>query len=217
VELSDKVHKKMLGFLKMMQFCSMFQRMFKKGIQYVLNGLLISFPIIMTGYVIYKMFTWLDALLPFEHRYPGMGILMLLLFLAVLGYLGSKLINDTLKFWFNKLLDRIPLIKTIYKSITDLLGAFVGQKKAFNQPVLVKLSDQNDLEAIGFITDEDLQELGNIKEKVGVYFPMSYSFSGHLLIVPVKNIKPIDKSAVDVMKYIVSGGVVDIEHNNDQK
>jgi uncharacterized membrane protein len=201
----------------MMQFCGMLQRLFKRLIQYVLNGLLISLPIIMTGYVIYKMFTWLDSILPIEHRYPGMGILMLLLVLAVLGYLGAKFINDTIKFWFNKLLDRIPLIKTIYKSITDLLGAFVGQKKAFNQPVLVKLSDANDLEAIGFITDEDLQELGSIKEKVGVYFPMSYSFSGHLLIVPVKNVKPIDKNAVDVMKYIVSGGVVDIDHNNEQK
>ncbi len=201
----------------MMQFCGMLQRLFKRWIQYVLNGLLISLPIIMTGYVIYKMFTWLDSILPIEHRYPGMGILMLLLVLAVLGYLGAKFINDTIKFWFNKFLDRIPLIKTIYKSITDLLGAFVGQKKAFNQPVLVKLSDANDLEAIGFITDEDLQELGNIQEKVGVYFPMSYSFSGHLLIVPVKNVKPIDKNAVDVMKYIVSGGVVDIDHNNEQK
>lgn len=201
----------------MMQFCGMLQRLFKRLIQYVLNGLLISLPIIMTGYVIYKMFTWLDSILPIEHRYPGMGILMLLLVLAVLGYLGAKFINDTIKFWFNKFLDRIPLIKTIYKSITDLLGAFVGQKKAFNQPVLVKLSGANDLEAIGFITDEDLQELGSIKEKVGVYFPMSYSFSGHLLIVPVKNVKPIDKNAVDVMKYIVSGGVVDIEHNNEQK
>lgn len=195
----------------------MLQRIARKLIQYVLNGLLISLPIIITAYVIFKMFTWLDSLLPIEHRYPGMGILMLVAVLALLGYLGAKFINDTIKFWLEKMLDRIPLIKTIYKSITDLLGAFVGQKKAFNQPVLVKLSDQNDLEAIGFITDEDLQELGNIKEKVGVYFPMSYSFSGHLLIVPVKNIKPIDKSAVDVMKYIVSGGVVDIEHSNDQK
>jgi uncharacterized membrane protein len=200
-----------------MQFCGMLQRIARKLIQYVLNGLLISLPIIITAYVIFKMFTWLDSLLPIEHRYPGMGILMLVAVLALLGYLGAKFINDTIKFWLEKMLDRIPLIKTIYKSITDLLGAFVGQKKAFNQPVLVKLSDQNDLEAIGFITDEDLQELGNIKEKVGVYFPMSYSFSGHLLIVPVKNIKPIDKSAVDVMKYIVSGGVVDIEHSNDQK
>ncbi len=195
----------------------MLQRIARKLIQYVLNGLLISLPIIITAYVIFKMFTWLDSLLPIEHRYPGMGILMLVAVLALLGYLGAKFINDTIKFWLEKMLDRIPLIKTIYKSITDLLGAFVGQKKAFNQPVLVKLSDQNDLEAIGFITDEDLHELGNIKEKVGVYFPMSYSFSGHLLIVPVKNIKPIDKSAVDVMKYIVSGGVVDLEHNHDQK
>jgi uncharacterized membrane protein len=200
-----------------MQFCGMLQRIARKLIQYVLNGLLISLPIIITAYVIFKMFTWLDSLLPIEHRYPGMGILMLVAVLALLGYLGAKFINDTIKFWLEKMLDRIPLIKTIYKSITDLLGAFVGQKKAFNQPVLVKLSDQNDLEAIGFITDEDLHELGNIKEKVGVYFPMSYSFSGHLLIVPVKNIKPIDKSAVDVMKYIVSGGVVDLEHNHDQK
>ena len=195
----------------------MLQRIARKLIQYVLNGLLISLPIVITAYVIFKMFTWLDSLLPIEHRYPGMGILMLVAVLALLGYLGAKFINDTIKFWLEKMLDRIPLIKTIYKSITDLLGAFVGQKKAFNQPVLVKLSDQNDLEAIGFITDEDLHELGNIKEKVGVYFPMSYSFSGHLLIVPVKNIKPIDKSAVDVMKYIVSGGVVDLEHNHDQK
>jgi uncharacterized membrane protein len=200
-----------------MQFCGMLQRIARKLIQYVLNGLLISLPIIITAYVIFKMFTWLDSLLPIEHRYPGMGILMLVAVLALLGYLGAKFINDTIRFWLEKMLDRIPLIKTIYKSITDLLGAFVGQKKAFNQPVLVKLSDQNDLEAIGFITDEDLHELGNIKEKVGVYFPMSYSFSGHLLIVPVKNIKPIDKSAVDVMKYIVSGGVVDLEHNHDQK
>jgi uncharacterized membrane protein len=195
----------------------MIQRVLKKLIQYILNGLLLTLPMVITAYVILRLFNWLDALLPIEHRYPGMGILMLIVFLAVLGYLGAKFINDTIRGWFNRLLDRIPLIKTIYKSITDLLGAFVGQKKAFNQPVLVKISQDTDIEMIGFITDEDLQELGNIQDKVGVYFPMSYSFAGHLMIVPVKNVKPIDKNAVDVMKYIVSGGVVDMEHNNDAK
>jgi uncharacterized membrane protein len=195
----------------------MIQRALRKLIQYILNGLLLTLPMVITGYVIYRFFNWLDALLPIEHRYPGMGILMLIVFLAVLGYLGAKFINDTIRGWFNRLLDRIPLIKTIYKSITDLLGAFVGQKKAFNQPVLVKISEDTDIEVIGFVTDEDLQELGNIQNKVGVYFPMSYSFAGHLLIVPAKNVKAIDKNAVDVMKYIVSGGVVDMEHNNDAK
>ena len=207
----------MFIILFLSQFCDMIQRVLKKLIQYILNGLLLTLPMVITAYVILRLFNWLDALLPIEHRYPGMGILMLIVFLAVLGYLGAKFINDTIRGWFNRLLDRIPLIKTIYKSITDLLGAFVGQKKAFNQPVLVKISQDTDIEMIGFITDEDLQELGNIQDKVGVYFPMSYSFAGHLMIVPVKNVKPIDKNAVDVMKYIVSGGVVDMEHNNEAK
>lgn len=209
--------KKAMSRLFLVQFCGMIQRALRKLIQYILNGLLLTLPMVITGYVIYRLFMGLDSLLPIEHRYPGMGILMLITFLAVLGYLGAKFINDTIRGWFNSLLDRIPLIKTIYKSITDLLGAFVGQKKAFNQPVLVKISEETDIEVIGFVTDEDLKELGNIQNKVGVYFPMSYSFAGHLMIVPAKNVKPIDKNAVDVMKYIVSGGVVDIEHNHDAK
>ena len=209
--------KKAMSRLFLVQFCGMIQRALRKLIQYILNGLLLTLPMVITGYVIYRLFMGLDSLLPIEHRYPGMGILMLITFLAVLGYLGAKFINDTIRGWFNRLLDRIPLIKTIYKRITDLLGAFVGQKKAFNQPVLVKISEETDIEVIGFVTDEDLKELGNIQNKVGVYFPMSYSFAGHLMIVPAKNVKPIDKNAVDVMKYIVSGGVVDIEHNHDAK
>lgn len=195
----------------------MLRKVFTRLVQYILNGLLLTLPIVITVYVIYRLFHWLDKLLPIEHRYPGMGILMLITFLALFGWLGARFINETIRFWFNKFLDRIPLIKTIYKSVTDLLGAFVGQKKSFNRPVLVKLSKENDIEVIGFITDDDLHELGNIKNKVGVYLPMSYSFAGHLVIVPVENVKPIDKSSVDVMKYIVSGGVVDIEGEHHDK
>jgi uncharacterized membrane protein len=201
-----------------MHFCKMIRRFFTRLVQYILNGLLLTLPFVITGYVIYRLFHLLDGLLPIEHRYPGTGILMLIVFLAVFGWLGARFINETIRFWFNKMLDRIPLIKTIYKSVTDLLGAFVGQKKSFNRPVLVKLSKENDIEVIGFITDDDLRELGNIQDKIGVYLPMSYSFSGHLIIVPVANVKPIDKSSVDVMKYIVSGGVVEIEsEQNEQK
>jgi len=194
----------------------MIRKVFTRIIQYILNGLLLTLPFVITGYVIYRLFQLLDGLLPIEHRYPGMGILLLLLFLAVFGWLGSKFINETIRFWFNKMLDRIPLIKTIYKSVTDLLGAFVGQKKSFNRPVLVKLSKENDVEVIGFITDDDLKELGNIKNKIGVYLPMSYSFSGHLVIVPVENVQVINKSSVEVMKYIVSGGVVDLENESNE-
>lgn len=178
---------------------------------YFLNGLLLALPIYVTVYVLYTVFHTLDGILPIEHKFPGLGIVILLLLLIGLGYLGAKVINEQIKNRFMKFLDRIPFIKTIYKSITDMLGAFVGNKKRFNKPVLVQLSKETDVEVVGFITDEDLQEVGNPEGKIGVYLPMSYSFSGHLVIVPKANVKLLDTNSLDLMKYVVSGGVVEIE------
>lgn len=191
----------------------------KRVFNYILNGVLIFLPLFVTFFLLYKIFdwfnenvfVWLDQHMPGERRFPGMGILMMLLLLGLLGWLGTKFINQPIRRWFQKILGRIPLIKTIYQSIRDLLGAFVGGKKRFNQPVLVKLSRDMDLEVIGFVTDEDLAELGDFPGKVAVYFPMSYSFSGHLVLVPKSNVTRVDRNAVDVFKYIVSGGVVEID------
>ncbi|MFN0031264.1 MAG: DUF502 domain-containing protein [Flavobacteriales bacterium] len=149
--------------------------------------------------------------------YSGIGILMLVALLFVLGWLGHVFINDRLKSLFEKLLDRIPGVNNIYHTISDILGAFVGNKKKFNQPVLVKVSEQLDLEMVGFITDTDLIELGDIKGKVAVYFPMSYSFAGHMLVVPVKNLKRIESNPVDIMKYTVSGGIVEFDPDDDNR
>lgn len=203
----------------------------KRIVGYVLNGLLITLPVFATVYLFWILLTWLDGLVPHliysrrelealeesGHTFWGWGILSLFLFLLLMGWLGAKVINDPIKRAFSRMLDRLPLIKTIYKSITDLLGAFVGSKKRFNQPVLVRISQDLDMLVIGFITDTDLQSLGEIDNKVAVYVPMSYSFSGHLLIVPVRNITRIERNPVDVMKYIVSGGVVELDDDGDSR
>ena len=73
--------------------------------------------------------------------------------------------------------------------------------------MLVKLVKNSSVEKFGFLTSDDLSELGVSKDKVAVYLPHSYAFSGNLYIVPAENITPIDASAADVMKFIVSGGV----------
>lgn len=187
----------------------------KRLVNYVLNGLLITLPLIVTGYVMYVIFVKLDSLVPGERKIPGLGILMLIVILAFMGWLGTRFINEPIKRWFQRQLNRVPLIKTVYKSITDLLGAFVGNKKRFDKPVLVKLNKELDMEVIGFVTDEDLSELGNIHGKVAVYIPMSYSFSGHLVLVPAANVTKVDRKAVDIMKYIVSGGVVELDNEDE--
>ena len=189
----------------------------RKLFAYLVNGLVLALPVYITGYGLYTIFDSLDRILPIEHKYPGLGILLLLVALVILGFLGAKIINDQIRSRFLKFLDRIPFIKTIYKSITDMLGAFVGNKKRFNKPVLVRLSKDHEVEVIGFITDEDLQEIGEAEAgKVGVYIPMSYSFSGHLVIVPRSNVKLITGNSLELMKYVVSGGVVEFEHEKNE-
>jgi len=196
-------------------------------VNYVLNGLLITLPVFGTAYIIYELFNWLDGLVPHMFyseeeilskgdNFSGLGLLVLLLVLFIMGWFGSLFINDRLKLLFERLLAKIPGVNNLYHTISDLLGAFVGNKKKFNQPVLVKVSDQMDMEMIGFVTDTDLSVLGDISGKVAVYFPMSYSFSGHMMIVPVRNIKRIERNAVDIMKYTVSGGIVELDPENER-
>lgn len=210
--LSEKKERKKSIFASNMR-----QSITRKLFAYLINGLVLALPIYITGFVLYTIFDSLDRILPIEHKYPGLGILILLAALVVLGFLGAKIINDQIRNRFSKFLDRIPFIKTIYKSITDMLGAFVGNKKRFNKPVLVRLSKDNDVEVIGFVTDEDLQEIGEAEAgKVGVYVPMSYSFSGHLVIVPRSNVKPITGNSLELMKYVVSGGVVEFEQEKNE-
>ena len=198
-----------------------------KFISYVLNGLIISLPVFGTGYIVYKLFLWLDGLLPsilvsdpttlerLGHR--GIGLIMLVALLFLMGWLGSLFINDRIRGLFESLIERIPGVNNLYSSISDLLNAFVGNKKKFNRPVMVKVSKDMDLEMIGFVTDEDLKELGHIEGKVAVYFPMSYSFSGHLMIVPKSNVRVIERNAVEVMKYTVSGGVVEFDDDKGRR
>ena len=106
-------------------------------------------------------------------------------------------------------MDRLPIVKTVYSALKDFFSAFVGSEKKFNKPVLVKVNLISNLEKIGFVTTEDLSELG-IHDKVTVYFPHSYNFSGEMFIVPKEHITPLDIAPSEAMKFVVSGGVTKV-------
>lgn len=178
---------------------------FKKLLGYFLKGALLTVPLAATLYVIYKIFEIIDGILPFN--IPGLGLLTLIVFLTIVGYAGGYVIGQPIIQYFQHLLDKAPLVKTIYTAIKDLLSAFVGKEKRFDRPVLVKLNKDSNVEKLGFITREDLTSLGIESDKVAVYLPHSYAFSGNLFIVPKENVRPIDASSADIMKFIVSGGV----------
>ena len=189
--------------------------MIKRLLKYFLNGVLLVIPITITIYIIVWLFNFLDRLIPFNF-FKGSGLLLLLGIITLVGFLGSTFIANPVKRSINELLDRVPLVKTLYSSIKDLLSAFVGTKKRFNKPVLVKVNESSNLEKLGFITDEDLSSLGiDDNEKVAVYLPHSYNFSGNLFVVSKSCVTPIDKNAAEVMKYIVSGGVSELNKEDE--
>lgn len=178
----------------------------KQILSYFLQGLLYVIPVAATIYVIVQAVFFVDGLIQIENV-PGVGILIILVAVTSIGYVGSTLISKQI-FSFEKLIERVPLVKIIYSSVKDLLSAFVGKKKRFTEAVLVKM--EGDVERIGFVTQKDLTYLGISENKIGVYIPFSYAVTGNLIIVPKDNITPIKGSPANIMKFIISGGVTDI-------
>jgi len=182
----------------------------KKIINYFLQGLLYIVPISVTLYVVYWTFQKIDGILPFQ--FPGLGLIVIIALITFIGFAGSVIIASPINSFFQRLLRKAPLLKTIYSSMKDLMQTFVGKKKGFNQAVLIKLYENSTIERIGFITNEDLSSLGIKGGKILVYLPHSYAFSGQLFVVEKSYITPIDKPSSEIMKLIVSGGVTEIEN-----
>lgn len=182
----------------------------KRLLAYFLQGLLYTLPIAATIYVVVEAIVLIDGLIPV--KVPGLGLLILIIAITTVGFLGSTIIVQQF-FSLEKLLDRIPLIKIIYTSVKDLLSAFVGKKKRFTKPVLVKM--EGSVERLGFVTQEDLTDIGIPTSKIGVYIPFSYAVTGNLIIVPRENVTAIDANSADIMKFIISGGVTELEEHDE--
>lgn len=186
---------------------------FKYIVRYFIRGLIFLVPTAATIYVLIEIFVIIDGIIPYEipGRIPGLGILTLIVLVFIFGLLTSTILAQPFMQWGTRLLDNAPLVKTIYSAIKDLVTAFVGQQKKFDHPVLVKMYENAEVQKLGFLTSDDLHDLGLGKDKVAVYLPHSYAFSGNLFVVPAANVTPIDAKPANVMKFIVSGGVTSMK------
>ncbi|MBL7904631.1 MAG: DUF502 domain-containing protein [Bacteroidales bacterium] len=193
------------------------KRISKNLLSWFLQGLLFTAPVTLTIYIIYLSFTFVDGILTdvilniFGFRIPGLGMVVILGSITLIGFLGSSIVFRPLLSYLDRLISQAPLVKIIYTSIKDFMSAFVGKERRFTEAVLVKVSRDANLEKMGFITQKDLRNLGIPENKVAVYLPHSYNFSGNLFIVPVENITPLNVPAAEVMKFIVSAGVTSID------
>ncbi|WP_221393372.1 DUF502 domain-containing protein [Dyadobacter sp. NIV53] len=186
----------------------------KRILSYFIRGLVLIAPLYATGLIIWSGIEFLDNIIPInisisEHQevyLPGLGVLIIVSGIILLGFFFSTIVPQSFLKFAENIMRRIPLVSLIYYSIKDLILAFVGDKKKFNQPVLVTMYKETGIKKIGFITQTDLSHL-NISDHVAVYMPLSYSLSGELFIVPTENVTYLNATTTDMMKMLVSGGV----------
>jgi len=184
----------------------------KKIFRYFLQGLLLAAPAGITIFVIYWVFNTIDG--PIRNfiktlvgiQIPGSGLLVTFTVIALLGWAGQSFLFQPIGQFVEKMFEKAPIVKVLYSSLTDFFKAFMGEKRKFTKPVLVKVNLVSNLEKIGFITTEDLTDLG-IKDKVTVLFPHSYNWSGEMFVVPNDLITPLNLPPAEVLKFVLTGGV----------
>lgn len=183
---------------------------------YFLRGTFIVAPLFFTVFALWRIFSILDSPIQelfykiFDFRLYGVGLLTVLIVIIFVGYLGTTILMDRVFRELEKLIFKIPLVKEIYKAIKDIIGAFASDKKKFEKPVMVKVGEG--IYRIGFVTQDNLDEFEISDTLVSVYFPLSYAFTGELLIIEKSLITPLDsKDVKDLMKFVISGGLMNAE------
>jgi uncharacterized membrane protein len=167
-----------------------------------LRGLVIVVPIALTLYLLYEAFVRIDRLLNLPT--PGAGFAITIVAIIAIGAVASNFFVRKFLRLTETLFTRAPLVRLIYASIKDLLEAFVGDKKRFDQPVAVTITEG--VRTLGFITQDDLGFLA-LPGQIAVYLPFSYSMAGTLVVVARERVEALAVDSASVMALVISGGV----------
>ncbi|HEX9389947.1 MAG TPA: DUF502 domain-containing protein [Usitatibacteraceae bacterium] len=199
--------------------------------KYLIAGLLVWIPLVITGWVLKLLVDTMDqTLLLLPERFqteallgfhvPGMGVILTLLIVLGTGVLAANFFGKKLLSWGDSLLQRIPIVRSLYggvKQISDTL--FSSDGKAFRRAVLVRYP-QHDTWTVALLTGEPQHEVGDHLglDNYAVFVPTTPNITaGFFLIVPQKDVIPLDMSVDQALKYIISMGVAEPARANHHR
>lgn len=191
---------------------------------YFITGILVSAPLAITIYIAVELINFIDkkvtSFIPAEYTpenylpygIPGLGLIILLVFLVLIGMVSSGFLGNALIKIMNKIISKMPVVSGIYSALHKILETVIGggQATAFRQAVLVQYP-RKDLWTIAFITGQVYSGIQkNVKEElVSIYVPTTPNpTSGFLIFVPKKDLIPLNLRVDDAWKIIISTGIV---------
>ena len=184
----------------------------------ILTGLFTMLPVVLTLYLLYWLVVSTERLLggvlhsiiPDVFYIPGMGVGAGLAVAFSVGLLMHSLLVQRLFARGERIFYRLPLVKSVYMAIRDLLDYFSPKRqKDFEQVVAVTLGETQ-MQLIGFVTRTDTEKLPGgfgMPDTVLVYLPMSYMIGGYAVLVPRASVQPLNMSFEDAMRFILTAGV----------
>lgn len=202
---------------------------------YFLTGLIIAAPLSITIYITWTFIGWVDGwvkpLIPTRYNpdhylpfpVPGFGLIVAVILLIVLGATTANLFGRTIIAYGEMLLDRMPLVRSIYRGLKQIFETVLSQtSQSFKDVGLIEYP-RSGLWAIVFVATETKGELrkkagGDEEDLLSVFLPTTPNpTSGFLLFVPRKDVIILDMSVEEAAKVVISGGLVTPEHGVDGK
>ncbi len=193
----------------------------------LLTGTLIIGPVMVTAYLLWKSFIFIDGILSTvvnkslfyifdleflsEYSIPGLGFITLILILGITGFLTRHVFGQNLVKKMQGFMNKIPLVNRVYKAIQQISDAVLsGRQEVFKSAVLIEYPRPG-LHSIAITTTSNggvVQESLN-KDLISVFVPTTPNpTSGFLLFVPRDEVTPLNISVEDALKLIISGGTV---------
>jgi len=190
----------------------------KRLLTLFLRGLTFILPLALTFYALFwvltsaeRLFHWLWLLaFPPAWYFTGFGLVLGIAAVAGTGALMNAFVGRFLVAQLERLLNRIPLVKTIYGSVRDLMSFFAGKKKGIGSVVTVDLTPE--IRMLGFVTNEDASGLtsqARDAERIAVYLPMSYQIGGYMVFVPRDRLTQLDMKVEDALRLAITAGISD--------
>lgn len=188
----------------------------KQLIGYFLKGLSAVLPAAATIYVLWwvgstaerHLGRLLQALLPDVLYFPGLGLAFGVALLVGVGILANAWILRRVARLLERLLERTPLVKTIYGASRDVLSFFGGGEEGQRMQSVVAVTIA-DARMVGFVTRESAAEiLGDEgRDRVAVYLPMAYQVGGFMVLVPRAAVTPLDMDVEEGLRLAVTAGI----------
>ena len=189
--------------------------MFKFISKTLLTGFITLLPMVLTIYLLYwlgisseeVLGNMLRTVLPENTYFPGLGMFTGLLVVFIVGLMMNAYLVRKLFSLGEEILYRLPLIKSVYRAFRDFFDFFSPNKEGLGQVVAVTL---NGMELVGFVTQEDQQRLPpsfRDRDSVLVYLPMSYMVGGYTILVPRSELRPLQMTRDEAMRFVLTAGI----------